>query len=281
MQYTDTYVNLLTGGKDAANGYDKIWILGDEFVANTANQYFKTACSTLMNNSRSTGTYCGDKFEILLFHSTQYVSNFRNMIARLVNTLIQAINSEPLLPRAIVVVLDDDLIKFININGFGMSMAYSRILHYLFSEFNKIIAARKDILPLKAKCLHYPELIWVNPPFNTGFVNNPQRNKFSKALDSTAAIYADNWSLQLKRIWDTQGRDLYLPRYSRFTSKGLMTYWMAVDRSVRFWDTALSPLNRRTNPTTTPVAPKATHKKRGCNKFKWFKNKDVNRNKEE
>ena len=110
-----------------------------------------------------------------------------------------------------------------------------------------MIMARKDHLPLKAKRKHYPEIIWINPPFHS------QRNKFAKAMDATAAVYADNWSLQLKRIWDTQGCELYLDQVHKFSAKGYMMYWMAVDRTIKFWDTALSPLHKikKKNQTTT------------------------------
>ena len=246
-------------------------------MANTANQYFKQACETLMRGLLSTGTHCGDHFEIKLFHSMQYVSHIRNFLGRLINTLTLAINGEPLLPRAIVVVLDDDLINTINIDSFGMSLACGKILHYLFSEFHKIISARKDMLHLKAKRPHYPEVIWINPPFHSGFGNNAQRNKFTKAFDTTAAIYNDTWSLKLKRIWDPQSSDLFLKEANRFTAKGLMTYWMAVDRTMKFWDTALSPAHKVVSThqdVENTGRPMNKKKNRHFNKFHWQKRRE-------
>ena len=246
-------------------------------MANTANQYFKEACNTLMKNSPSTGTHCGDNYEIKLFHSTQYVSHIRNFLGQFNNTLRNAICEELLLPRAIVIVLDEDLIHFVNIDKFGMSLAYGRILH-MFSEVNKMIAARKDMLRLKSCRDHFPEIIWINPLFHNSFRNNAQCNKFSKALDTTAAIYMDNWSLKLKRIWDPQSRDLYLDDPNRFTAKGLMTYWMAVDRTIKFWDTALSPIKCQQMPLQTLMPmPNQTHKRKKnhrYNKLFWQKKRE-------
>ena len=162
-----------------------------------------------------------------------------------------------------------------------MSLAYGKLLHYLFSEFNKMIMARKDQLPLKAKRKHYPELLWINPPFHSSFINNSQQNKFAKAMDTTAAVYADNWSLQLKRIWDTQGRELYLDQVHKFSAKGLMTYWMAVDRTIKFWDTALSPLHKSKKKAATTVSTTATFNSdrnncghRRTNKFFWKRKRE-------
>ena len=256
-------------------GCETIWVIRDKFIAESANQYFKLACNTLMKGSTSTGTYCGDHFEIKLFHATSYNSYLRDFMARICNTFAEALNKEKELPRAIIIVLNDDMIKYINLNGYGISMAYGRLLHYVFSEFNKMIATRKDQFPLKATREHFPELLWINLPFHSAFTNNGQRNKFTKAMDTTVAIYADNWSLQLKRIWDTQGRDLYLDQAKCYSAKGLMTYWMAVDRTIKFWDTALSPIHKLPKNQFNKGQNIFGGSKRGqcTNKFSWKKNK--------
>ena len=166
----------------------------------------------------TTGTHSGDHFEIKLFHATEYGSNVHNFMARLCNTLAGALNEEKLLPKAIVFILDDDMIKYANINKFGMSLAYGKLLHYLMCEINKLISVKKDFLPVHSRRPHQPEMIWINPPFHLGFKNNTQRNKFSRALDNTAAIYEDTWSLKLKHIWDAQGHELFLPEANRFSA---------------------------------------------------------------
>ena len=48
------------------------------------------------------------------------------------------------------------------------------------------------------------------------------------------------WSLLLKKIWNSEDNSLYLRDSHRFAATGYMTYWMAVDRTIKFWDTALN-----------------------------------------
>ena len=236
-------------------GCKHIWIIRDEFMAQTANQYFKQACYMPVRGQDTMSTHCGDNFEIKLFHATEYGSNVCDFMAHLCNTLAGALNDEKLLPKAIVFVLDDEMIKYANINKFGMSLAYGKLLHYLMSEINKLILAKKDFLPVRSRCPHQSEMIWINPPFHSGFKNNSQRNKFSRAFDTTAAIYDDTWSLKLKHIWDTQGSELFLPEVNRYSAKGLMTYWMAVDPTIRFWDTALSSEHQAVRVNAAPTTP--------------------------
>ena len=162
-----------------------------------------------------------------------------DLMARLRNKLASALNSEKQLPKAIVVVLDNNLIKYANYPHFGMSLLFSRLMHYIFSEFNKLIQARKDYLPKKSIRADFPHVLWIVPPFHSGFSDNSQLAKFGKALDTTAVLYPNMWALKLKKIWSPEDTSLYLQESARFTATGLMSYWMAVDRTVKFWDTAL------------------------------------------
>ena len=58
-------------------------------------------------------THCGDNYEIKLLYATTFTSNIRDFMVHLCNTLADTLNDErqKLLPRAIVFVLDDDMIK--------------------------------------------------------------------------------------------------------------------------------------------------------------------------
>ena len=176
-------------------------------MAQTANQYFKEACNMPICGKQMTGTHSGDNYEIKLFHCTWYSSNIRDFMARLISTLAEALNEDIAPPRAIVFVLEDDMICYINISKFGMSLTYGRLLHYLFSEVNKLISAKCAAMPLRARHPYHPEVIWINPPFHLGFANNSERNKFNRALDTTADLYDYMWSLKLKCIWDTQSHE--------------------------------------------------------------------------
>ena len=122
---------------------------------------------------------------------------------------------------------------------------------------------------------NYSTIFSVNPPFHSSFTNNSQCNKFMKAMDTMAAIYADNWSLQLKRIWDTQAHDLYLDQAHHYSAKGLLTYWMAVDCTIKFWDTAFSPIHK-TNKNHMQNCQKSfggNKRVQWTNKFSWKREK--------
>ena len=183
----------------------------------------------MKGKNSETGTHCGDNFEIKTYHNNEFNSNIRDYMARLCNTLGNALSAATKLPKAIVIIMDDDLIHDANINNFGMSIVYGRIVHYLMCEFNKLVSTKKDKMPMKAVHPNYPHLLWINPLPHDLFGNNNQWYKLSKALDNTVVLYKNMWSLKLKKIWNAVDTSLYVKDANRFTATGLMTYWMAVD----------------------------------------------------
>ena len=66
-----------------------------------------------------------------------------SMISRIQNTLIKGITDDILLPKFILVLVNDDIIKLLD-QSFGFSDSIGRILHYIMMEHNRIIAAHKE-----------------------------------------------------------------------------------------------------------------------------------------
>ena len=162
------------------------------------------------------------------------------MLSRLHNLLITAINKDILLPKAILVVLDDDIIHDCNYEGIEVSVTYYRTFQWLTKEYHRIVLAHKDRLPNKSWKYKYPHIIWIEPPTNKKFYNNDLRREFSRTLERAVTPYAENWSLHLKRVWEYDDTNLYDDNSHRFTGTGLATYWRAVDSTFKFWDTSLN-----------------------------------------
>ena len=63
--------------------------------------------------------------------------------------------------------------------------------------------------------------------------------KFNKALEDTAKLHGNTWSLPLKKAWNAQDSELFLQDRNRFTAVGYRTYWEAVDHTVCYFDSVL------------------------------------------
>ena len=182
--------------------------------------------------------YTVTHFDVAGFYNNQYRSTNPNVVSRLRNTIIKGIDAEKLLPKFILVIPDDDLIKVVD-QGFGFSDSMGRIIHHIMLEHNRIIAAHKENLPRKSRKVGYPQIVWIEAPLRVNFSNNSARVKFNTALESMAKHHENVHTLKLKKGWDDQDNSLYVYDAQHFTTLGLVNYWAAVDKTAKYVDTIL------------------------------------------
>ena len=144
-----------------------------------------------------------------------------------------------LLPRIIVVVLDDDLLHFLDHPGPHLTKALSRIVDAMISDMNKLIHQQKEFLPRKSTKPEFPKIIWVEAPLHDNFANCDDRIKLTRAIQDAVQFHDDTYSLDLKKIWNPRDGALYAAEYRRYTNEGYRTYWRAIDATIKFADTIL------------------------------------------
>ena len=93
-------------------GIDYLWFIGDNFTAKSYRAHFKLNAKQhfIMQN-----------FEFTAFVNSKFSSSNGNMLARLQNTFASALNQskKSMLPKYVVIVLDNDLITYLNFNKEG------------------------------------------------------------------------------------------------------------------------------------------------------------------
>ena len=215
-------------------GLETVWFIGDTFLATTFQEYFM----------RLEDGYIRDNYEVKSFASNAYFSNDNNGLSRLRNNLIFATKKMGTLPKLIVVVIEDDVIKFLDKYGkinrkagekiLGESDAYGRAAHWLLNEYKKVITSFKDLLNNKNKRPKWPHVLWLLPSTNVGYFNNDQRRKFGDALASLVRLYDDMSALGFGQSWTYSDNNVFLRAYNRFTTSGLSSFWRATDRTTRY-----------------------------------------------
>ena len=210
---------------------EKIWIVGDEFMSRSFDQHFMQPDEDEF--------YTRENYDVFGFHTNQYMSNNPSMVSRIINQLEKAITEQVLLPKWLVIVLDDDLIKSVKYDKYGISDAYGRIINHIMVEHGRHIKSQKDYLPKKSKRPGIPGVIWIEAPNHMNFHNNDMREKFNKSMNSMAAFHDGYNVLQLKKIWEETNSNLYLDEYRRYTATGLAKSWLAVDHTIKYADTIL------------------------------------------
>ena len=109
-------------------------MIGDNFVATTYCKYYKKNTEFQFQLKWS--------FEVPTFCNSKYSSNNTNLLSRLQNTLVSALNEQFILPEYIIVILDDDIIEFLEYKKYGVSTMYWTWLEWLLAEFHTAISTR-------------------------------------------------------------------------------------------------------------------------------------------
>ena len=215
--------------------------------------------------------YMKETFDATPFIADSKDSGDYNTASRIRNLLADAISDKLLLPKFIVMVLDDDIIEYFNYDGKGTTEQLGRIINWIMSEHEDIIKGYKAELPARALKANYPQLIWIEAPYHKNFKNNESREIFNKIVSKTTHKCDFTTTLQLKKIWNEENRGLYLRDEDRYTSDGYTAYWQAVDRTVKFADTIL--FRKITRP---PVQKRDDRDQHHHDKFHWRRNSGNN-----
>ena len=157
-----------------------------------------------------------------------------NMLARIQNAVANGLNSKTCktghVPNYMVVVLDDDLISYLDHKG--VATLFGNWVEWLVHEIDSLLQKRYAQLPGKCKTKAF--LYWVTAPTHHYF-SKERNNKCIKFILSLEAVVRQQECMRvikLKQFWDT--KDSLLVINDRVTEVGMVAYWNAVDASFRY-----------------------------------------------
>ena len=212
-------------------GLNEAWIIGDSFMAKSYRLHF------LLNpNLKHENSFIHSNYEVRNQCNSRYTSASTNLLQRLQNTFAMALNkrkNEPL-PKYWIVVLDDDVISFLNYTGEGVSELYREMLTWLVDQLITLIQDKKKLLPSRAQAADEPFIYWVAAPIHQKFTadRNELRIKFNKCLESILKITPGMRLIKFKDNWPV--KDSSLVSNDKFTERGMDMYWRAIDASFKF-----------------------------------------------
>ena len=213
--------------------YDKVWIIGDDFMARTFSQYFQHAFLEAevdpgyIRIHYDTSGYCSAK----LTHNM--IS--RNVLSYIRNGFVQAINAQILLPKYVIVVMEEDMIRAMNHYEKGARALYLKCIKWIMKEFHRVTTAYKEKLPTKSRKFKYPQILWV--PTMTHLELKPINEyitMWNDCLETTAQGYKEMHILKL-HTWDPEDRTTYSEE-GEMNASGFAKYWVAVNDAFQAWD---------------------------------------------
>ena len=222
-------------------GYERCWFFGDDFCSKSFEQYFQQRKCVDYNGYTKAHFDTSGFYNNFTSDNPSVISRFASLMS---NSMLKKIEKSIFpLPKIVVIVPDDDILKTfgeeILADTTGFQQPCCKIINFIMTEFDRSIASFRENLP--AKCIRnqgYPYFLWIHAPLHDNFTNNSARFLFNKALDDMVKVHSSTYSLELKKIWDRSGENLYL-KSGRFSVSGYKSYWEAVDKTVRYFDSVM------------------------------------------
>ena len=116
----------------------KVWLVGDNFLAENYRKNFKKATYEL---------YLKNRFEVTPYCSSRFSDRNTNAISRLVNSFVQAMNTKFYLPEYVIIMLDNDLIEYVQYKRFGVAALLGSWIEYLAQFFVETLETRDSNYP--------------------------------------------------------------------------------------------------------------------------------------
>ena len=119
-------------------------------------------------------------------------------MARVINSMIEGLNSKEQLPKYVLVVMDKDLIENVNYFEFGLADIMDECVFWMVKEANKLFEIRREDLrrrkPGALSTATEPRLVWLamiqHPMVHDNFKKvYSKRSKFNKALEDAVSRF--------------------------------------------------------------------------------------------
>ena len=189
--------------------------------------------------------YCNDNFETRAIGSSSTTNNVKDALTRFRNALVTAFRKYNCIPKIIVFIPEDDIIKAINKSGFGVGTYYDTAIDWLLDEFQQITKTFLKYTPQKVRKGKklWPYFLWMSPSLHDNYeeTNHQQRKKFTQSLEKAVKNRDRTIALRFKTVWNPRDLKLFSFREKRFTAQGWKIFWQSVDKSIQFMDTKIIP----------------------------------------
>ena len=174
------------------------------------------------------------------FHNEMKFLAGRNALANIRNSLVSALNEKKnKLPRFIVIIPDDDILKFINYYAFGISTIMGKCLNWLITEVDRLISARKDALCHRkpgAVLPNEPKIVWCKMMDKPNMTYNDMmvvHGKYNRILEEILTQYQGHYILDYSK---EVVHPVNFSQQNDINARGKEDMWNVIDRKLEIFD---------------------------------------------
>ena len=143
-------------------------------------------------------------------------------------------NTKFYLPDFIIILLDDNLINYLDYKRFNVASLLGPWIEYLCQFFAESLQ-RFQSLSQKARPKLPTQVYWAEAVTHCNFdyLDQQAREIFTQCLDATCKLHNDQMRvLKLREFWDRNDDSLVIN--NQLTKQGVACYWKSLDASFKF-----------------------------------------------
>ena len=227
-----------------------LWIIGDSTMKELyyTLRAMKTSARQGADRAQALEPFIHRHYNVKEFDKTKQFAR-DNVMARIVNSFISALNENTKLPKFLVVIPDDEVIRMLNYTGYGVKVMLGKCIHWMMGQIDKEIDDRKEALALHrpgALTPGEPKVLWVKA------LERPRRDRFE--------LVRDKWNATLEQTIEQAGGDVHhvisptpyegsqrnlFDINNNISHEGRVSFWRCFSENIRKFD--ITQENKRIN----------------------------------
>ena len=208
-----------------------LWIIGNSFMHK--NYFAYPSLKDEVKLSRQPLPYAFEYYNVSAYYATPDAL-IKDVLARFYNALVSALNGSLKLPRILLVVPNEDRIKFVNFSLSGTCFVFSGVISWIVTNMNRAIEGKCDFLlrhHAGAVLVNESKVIWVKP-FKCAYHSADQRvliNKFNMMLEEVLADHENSFIIEVDAALHSES---FFTGHNSLNSHGQKAFWSEVDKMI-------------------------------------------------
>ena len=224
----------------------QLWFIEDEFVNETYHSLASMKCDYVVEKKPLPFVY--QHYNVSCYTTNPLAQN-KDVISRLLNCFIKALNDHAYLPQVIIMIPDHDLIHHIDDYGPGFRLLVGTSIGYIADQIDRAIEIRKD--QLMAKCPgtideNSVKIVWIKALGRMKSQDEATvKYKFNAELEEVLSQRGNHFIMDVQRAVSNVTD---FNQFGDLSGPGRIRFWNEINRQLEmfiFKDISLCPLSRK------------------------------------
>ena len=212
-----------------------LWLIGDSFLHSIYHALQKIRMQA--DIAKKEHLYIHNYFNVTCYTPNPN-SMLRNIMTRFANTLIKASNDTLKLPRFIVVIPDDNIMKPLRYKKEDFKELVHESLSWIIRQMFRTIKAKKDFLRRRKPGVILagePKTVWVKmiDRINGRSKALAMRNKYNLELEKALDGKEQHYILDVSAEMEEPG---FFDQFNQLNDFGKTNYWIEIDKQLELFD---------------------------------------------